>query len=94
MTPTELLTNYETQVLSAVKQGQDAVVQGVKTWAEAGKGLVPAELPAMPAMPGLDMLPAPQDVINNAFAFLDKLLAAQREFATAVLSAAKPVLVK
>ena len=30
-------------------------------------------------------------LVENAFAFVDKLLASQREFASAILDAAKPV---
>lgn len=94
MTPTEVLSTYEAQVLDAVKQGQSAVVQAVKTWADASKGLLP-EIPGVPSLaniPGLDQLPTPGVLVDGYFAFADKLLAAQKEFVSAVLEATKPVL--
>jgi hypothetical protein len=91
-TPTEMMSALEDQVLETVRQSQDAVVKAVQTWAEAGKSLVP-DLPAMPfAMPFADQIPAAADVIETAFDFADKMLSVQREFAAAVLEAAKPVL--
>lgn len=87
-TPTEMMSALEDQMLEIVRQSQDAVVKAVKTWADAGKGLVPD----LPALPFADQIPAPAEMVETAFEFADKVLAAQREFATAVLDAAKPVL--
>ena len=50
---TEMLDSLEDQVLEAVRQSQDAVVKAVKTWADAGKNLVPD----LPALPFADQLP-------------------------------------
>lgn len=86
-TATEMFSALEDQVLETVRQSQEAVVKAVKTWAEAGKGIVPD----LPPLPFADQLPNTVDIVENAFDFADKLLAAQREFAAAVLEAAKPV---
>jgi hypothetical protein len=87
-TATEMITALEDQVLETVRQSQEAVVKAVQTWAEVGKNLVPD----LPPMPFADQLPATADLVENAFAFADKLIASQREFASALLDAAKPVL--
>ena len=86
-TATDMITSLEDQVLESVKQGQEAVVKAVRTWADASKNLIPD----LPPLPFADQLPNTTEVIENAFAFADKLLASQREFVAAVLEAAKPV---
>lgn len=89
-TATEMFTSLEDQVLETVRQSQEAVVKVVKNWADAGKSVVPD----LPPLPFSDQLPNTVEMVENAFDFADKLLAAQREFATAILDAAKPVLGK
>ena len=84
---TEMFTGLEDQVLETVKQGQEAVVKAVRTWADATKNLIPD----LPPLPFADQLPNTSEIVENAFAFADKLLASQREFVAAVLDAAKPV---
>lgn len=88
--PNEMITALEDQVLETVRQSQEAVVKAVKTWADAGKNIVPD----LPPVPFADQLPAATDVVENWFAFADRLLATQREFTVAVLDAARPVLAK
>jgi hypothetical protein len=85
---TEMITALEDQVLETVRQSQEAVVKAVQTWAEAGKSLIPE----LPPLPFSDQLPNTVDMVENAFNFADRLLATQRQFAAAVLDAAKPVL--
>jgi hypothetical protein len=84
---TELLDSIEDQVLEAVRQSQDVVVKAVKSWADAGKNLVPD----LPALPFADQLPSATELVDKTFDFADKLIAAQREFASAVIDAAKPL---
>jgi hypothetical protein len=84
---TEMITGLEDQVLETVKQGQEAIVKAVRTWADASKSLIPD----LPPLPFADQLPNTTEIVENAFAFADKLLASQREFVAAVLEAAKPV---
>ena len=78
------------QFLNAVSQSQKAVVDAVAAWAKAVEGITPP----VPAMPGIDGLPKPEAVVENAFDFAQKLLNAQREFARGVVSAAAPGLEK
>ena len=76
--------------LNAVRQSQQAVVDAVAAWAKAVEEIVPAN----PTLPGLDDLPKPQAVVENAFDFAQKLLDAQRAFARDVMAAATPVVTK
>ena len=84
---TEMITGLEDQVLETVKQGQEAVVKAVRTWADASKNLIPD----LPPLPFADQLPNTSEIVENTFAFADKLLASQREFVAAILDAVKPV---
>ena len=86
-TATEVISSVEDQVLEAVKQGQEAIVKAVRTWADASKSLIPD----LPPLPFADQLPNTSELVENAFAFVDKILASQREFANELLEAAKPV---
>jgi hypothetical protein len=89
-TTTEAVRASQDQFLDAVRQSQQAVVDAVAAWAKAVEDITPA----VPALPGLEELPKPEAVIDNAFDFAQKLLDAQREFARGVVSAAAPVLEK
>ena len=84
---TDMITSLEDQVLETVKQGQEAIVKAVRTWADTSKNLIPD----LPPLPFADQLPATSEIVENVFAFADKLLASQREFAAAILEASKPV---
>ena len=86
-TATEMFTGLEDQVLETVKQGQEAVVKAVRTWADASKNLIPD----LPPLPFADQLPNTTEIVENTFAFADKLLASQHEFVAAILDAVKPV---
>ena len=86
-TANEMFSSLEDQILETVKQGQEAIVKAVRTWADASKNLIPD----LPPLPFADQLPATSEIVENAFAFADKLLSTQREFASAILDAAKPV---
>ena len=85
-TATDMITSLEDQVLETVKQGQEAIVKAVRTWADASKSLIPD----LPPLPFADQLPNTSELVENAFAFVDKILASQREFASELLEAAKP----
>jgi hypothetical protein len=87
---TETSKTAQDQVLSAVRQSQKAVVDAVGAWAKAVEKAVP-ELPNTPK--GVDV-PKPAEVVENAFDYAEKLLAAQRAFAKDLLKAAGPVLDK
>ena len=89
-TLTEAAKASQDQILTTVRQGQQAVVDAVAAWAKAVENLVPP----VPPVPGADELPKPEAVVDNAFDFASKLLDAQHEFARSVLAAAAPVLEK
>jgi len=76
---------YEEAVKSpAVKPFEDAV----KSWSDAVGALVP-QLPA--ASEVADKLPKPAELVDEAFAFAEQLLAAQKEFAHKMLEATAPL---
>ena len=89
-TITEAAQASQEQILATVRQGQQAVVDAVATWAKAVEGIAPA----LPAVPGSGRLPRPETVVENAFDFAQKLLDAQREFARSVIAAAAPAFAK
>jgi len=71
------------QILDSIRRSQDAVVDALRTWAEAVHSLTPS-LPVS-AVPFADKLPKPRDLVEDAFDFAAQLLAAQRKFAEDVL---------
>jgi hypothetical protein len=89
-TMSDVARTSQEQFLAAVRQSQDAVVEAVAAWAKAVEGLTPST----PNLPGVEELPKPQAVIENAFDFAQQLLDAQRDFARKVIAAASPVIEK
>jgi hypothetical protein len=89
-TLTDAAKASQDQILTTVRQSQQAVVDAVAAWAKAVENLVPP----VPSIPGSDELPKPEALVDNAFDFASKLLDAQHEFARSVLAAAAPVLDK
>ena len=86
-TITDAAKASQEQILTTVRQSQQAVVDAVAAWAKAVENVVPA----VPAVPGTDELPKPETVVDNAFEFASQLLDAQHDFARRVLAAAAPV---
>ena len=84
------LSDVQEQTLKVVRQSQQAVVDAVRTWAEA----VETAIPELPALPYSDQLPTAREVVDTSFGFAEQILAAQHEFAQNILSAAAPVLEK
>ena len=84
---TEKLTELQDQVLDVVARLQEPVVNGVATLSTK----VEARLPEI-KIPGLgDTVPTADEVVDASFGFGQKLLDNQKQFADAVLKAAKPV---
>jgi hypothetical protein len=81
-------TQAEKQYLDAVREGQRAVVDAVEAWSKGVERLAVS----YPLVPEAPELPTAQEVVENAFDFAEKLLAAQREFARNLLEAAAPAL--
>jgi hypothetical protein len=76
----------QAQVLDGIRKSQEAVIDGMRTWAETIQQLVPGATQA--AMPRTEQLPTPAEVVDSVFDFAAQLLAAQRELAHSVLGAA------
>jgi hypothetical protein len=72
------------QVLDGIRKSQEAVIDGMRTWAETIQQLVPGTTQA--AVPRTD-LPTPAEVVDSVFDFAAQLLNAQRELAHSVLGA-------
>ena len=73
----------QAQILDSIRKSQDAVVDALRTWADAVHSVTPS-LPVS-AVPFADKLPRPKDLVEDAFDFAAQLLAAQRKFAEDVL---------
>ena len=71
------------QIIDSIRKSQDAVVDALRTWADAVHSVTPS-LPVS-AVPFADKLPKPKDLVEDAFDFAAQLLAAQRKFAEDVL---------
>jgi hypothetical protein len=86
-TPTQGLQD---EVLNTVRTSQEAVIDALKTWAEAVQSVTP-KVPAVP-VPGADKLPKPEEVVASAYDFAEQLLAGQRRFAEEVVKATSSLL--
>jgi methionyl-tRNA formyltransferase len=79
----------QAQVLDGIRKSQEAVIDGMRTWAETIQQLVPGT--ARDAGPRTDQLPTPAEVVDSVFDFAAQLLNAQRELAHSVLGATTAV---
>ena len=75
----------QAQMLDGIRKSQEAVIDGMRTWAETIQQLVPGTTQAAAARTG--QLPSPAEVVDSVFDFAAQLLAAQRELAHSVLGA-------
>jgi hypothetical protein len=75
----------QAQVLDNIRKSQEAIIDGMRTWAETIRQLVPDTTQA--AMPRTDQLPTPAEVVDSVFDFAAQLLDAQRQLAHSVLGA-------
>jgi len=73
----------QTQTIDWIRKSQEAVVDALRTWADAVHSVTPS-LP-VPAVPFADQLPKPGEVVADTFDFAAQLLAAQRKFAEDVI---------
>ena len=81
--PRTATQELQAQFLDSIRKSQDAVVDALRTWADAVHSVTPS-LPVS-AVPFADKLPKPKDLVEDAFDFAAQLLAAQRKFAEDVL---------
>ena len=86
MTVAEITESVQSQVLEALKQYQDLLVEAVRGAAETVEEIVPVR----PELPFANQLPRPTELAGTVFDFAEKLLANQREFVTNVLDVAEP----
>jgi hypothetical protein len=86
--PSEYVQSAQEQTLKTLRDGQQAIIDSIRAWAEAVERIVPQT----PALPFSEQLPSPQEVVQTSFDFAEQLLKTQREFAENVLAAAEPVL--
>lgn len=84
-----IIESVEDRIADGMRQGQEAILNAVRTWAEAGKQISP-DLSSL-SLTAAD-LPKPSELVENAFAFTYRLLDSQRDFAKALLEAVEPVL--
>jgi hypothetical protein len=84
--PTDPTQEIQAQVLDGIRKSQEAVIDGMRTWAETVQRLVPGSAQAA-AVPGAGQLPSATEVVDSVFDFAAQLLNAQRELAHSVLGA-------
>ncbi|MDQ1403432.1 MAG: hypothetical protein QOG03_1748 [Actinomycetota bacterium] len=85
--PTLTLTNVEDQVFTTVRRGQDAIVDGVQALADR---LAPYAA-RLPEAPWAERVPTATELAERAFAFAEKLISEQKDFAERLLDAAAPL---
>jgi hypothetical protein len=78
------------QTLKTVRQGQQAIIEGVRAWANT----VEKSIPETPSLPYADELPSPHEIVQTGFEFAEQFLKSQRQFAEGVLEAASPVIAR
>jgi hypothetical protein len=86
-TYSELSKVAQEQTLAAVKQGQGIAVQSAQFWAELVKPYA-EQTPPLPVPAGV---PSPAEAVTSGFAFAEKLLASQKQFADDLAAAWTPV---
>jgi methyl-accepting chemotaxis protein len=82
--PNDTTQEIQAQVLDGIRKSQEAVIEGMRTWAETVQQLVPG---AQSALPRSSQLPSATEVVDSVFDFAAQLLNAQRELAHSVLGA-------
>jgi hypothetical protein len=75
------------QVLDTIRKGQEAVVDGLRSWTEAAESFVPRTA----AWPGADRYPSPAELVDTAYDFAAELLKAQRDFLHKAIQVTTPL---
>jgi hypothetical protein len=75
------------QVLDTIRKGQEAVVDGLRSWTEAAEQLVPRTA----AWPGAENYPSPTELIDSVYDFAAELLKAQRDFLHKAIQVTTPL---
>jgi hypothetical protein len=82
----ELTESVQQQVLDAIRFGQDTTIDAIKGVVEVVQPYVP-DLAKVPYLRDVE----PKQVVEATFGFVEKVLEAQKDFVTGLLSAIKPV---
>jgi hypothetical protein len=82
----DLAQKGQEQFLEAVRANQQAIVDAVSAWSQT----MQAYAPAAPPVPDLDQLPKPEQIIDETFDLVEKLVSGQRRFARDLVKAAAP----
>ena len=82
----ELAQRGQEQFLQAVRESQQAIVDAVSAWSQT----VQTYATSAPQLPDPRQLPSAEEIINNTFDLVEKLVAGQREFARNLVAAAAP----
>jgi hypothetical protein len=81
------------QSLDMMRQGQEAVVRAIQTWADGWAQAVQQFTPRQDGGASTQQgWMQPQDLIDQVFDFGEQLLSVQREFAHRMMQAAAPML--
>jgi hypothetical protein len=75
------------QVLDTIRKGQEAVVDGLRSWTEAAEQFVPRTA----NWPGAESYPSPAELIDTVYDFANELLKAQRDFLHKAFEATAPL---
>ena len=86
-TATEFMQSAQENTLKTIRDGQQAVIEAIRAWADAVERIVPPMQP----LPFADQLPSPEDVMKTSFDFAEQLLKTQRDFAEQVVAATSHV---
>jgi len=89
----EIASSTEERVLTGVKASQAIVIDGIKSTVALADRVVPAQVSDR-IEDRVAVLPSVSPVINGAFDFAGKLLAAQRDFAGEMIEIFQPAPVK
>jgi hypothetical protein len=75
----------QTEVLGAVRKGEEMLVDALKVSAEAAQSITLST--PMPNLPYGDKLPKPQEFVSSTYDFAEQVLISQRKFAESLLEA-------
>ena len=80
--------DLQVQVLDTIRKGQEAVVDGLRSWTEAAEQFVPR---TATAWPGAERYPSPTELVDTAYDFAAELLKAQRECVHKAIEVTSPL---
>jgi len=86
-TTREITSEVQEKVLDSVKVGQRAIIDSVRSWATTSETF----FSKLPELSSTATAVKPADLFETSFAFTERLLASQRDFATQLFEAALPV---